>query len=150
MSVSLFKWGQGWWSLYDITSCLADWSHVPSVGLCPWSHVPSRGICPRGLCLGGLCPGSLCLKGLCQGVFVQGDLSPGVSVQGRSLPKGSLSEGVSVQGVAVQGGVSIRRLLPQSKKQVVRILLEFGGGGVVLATHTMVQFLEGGTHTTVL
>ena len=49
------KVGQG--SLYDITSCLADWAHVPwrglSVsgpmllpgGLCLWSHVPSRGLC---------------------------------------------------------------------------------------------------------
>ena len=37
--------------LYDVTSCLVAWSHVPSGGLCPWSHVPSR-----GLCLGRHCP----------------------------------------------------------------------------------------------
>ena len=37
-------------SLYDVTSCLTAWPHVPSVGgLCAWSHVPSGGW--------GLCPG---------------------------------------------------------------------------------------------
>ena len=30
-------------SLYNVTSCLAAWPHVPSGGLCLWSHVPSRG-----------------------------------------------------------------------------------------------------------
>ena len=29
--------------LYDVTSCLAAWSHDPSGGLCALSHVPSRG-----------------------------------------------------------------------------------------------------------
>ena len=29
--------------LYDVTSCLAVWSHVPSGGLCLWSHVPPGG-----------------------------------------------------------------------------------------------------------
>ena len=28
-------------SLYDVTSCLAAWSHVPFGGFCLWSHVPS-------------------------------------------------------------------------------------------------------------
>ena len=37
-----------WGSFYDVTSCLAVCSHVPSVG---W------GLCQEGLCLGGLCPG---------------------------------------------------------------------------------------------
>ena len=32
-------------SLYDVTSCLAVWSHVPSEGgLCLWSRVPSKGV----------------------------------------------------------------------------------------------------------
>ena len=31
-------------SLYDVTSFLATWSHVPCGGLCLWSHVPSRGV----------------------------------------------------------------------------------------------------------
>ena len=49
------------WSLYDVTSCLPPWSHVPSRGLCLWSHVPSRRcLCPGGLCVGGLCLGGLC------------------------------------------------------------------------------------------
>ena len=30
-------------SLYNVTFCLAAWSHVPSGGLCLWSNVPSRG-----------------------------------------------------------------------------------------------------------
>ena len=45
--------------LYDVISCLAAWSHVPSRGLCLWSHVPPRGVSvsgsmflPGGLCLG--------------------------------------------------------------------------------------------------
>ena len=41
--------------LYDVTSCLADRSHVPcgEGGLCLWSHVPSRGSLFRGdLCQG--------------------------------------------------------------------------------------------------
>ena len=33
--------GGGVCSLYDVTSCLAAWSPVPSRGLCLWSHVPS-------------------------------------------------------------------------------------------------------------
>ena len=45
MSVILSTSGQrGGGSLYDVTSCLAAWSHVPSGGsLCLWSHVPLRG-----------------------------------------------------------------------------------------------------------
>ena len=64
-------------SLYDVTSCLAAWSHVPSGGgLCLWSHVPSR----RGLCPGG----SLCL-----GVFsVQRSLSGREFLSGRPPPYG--------------------------------------------------------------
>ena len=34
--------------LYDVTSCLTAWSHVPSGGLCAWSHVPSWGDVPTG------------------------------------------------------------------------------------------------------
>ena len=32
-------------SLYDVTSCLSAWSHIPlgGGGVCAWSHVPSRG-----------------------------------------------------------------------------------------------------------
>ena len=33
----------GLWSLYDVTSYLATWSHTPSRGLCPWSHIPFGG-----------------------------------------------------------------------------------------------------------
>ena len=44
-------------SLYDVTSCLAAWSHVPSGGF----SVPGPMFLPAGLCLGGLCPGGRCL-----------------------------------------------------------------------------------------
>ena len=46
LSVILFTGGRG--SLYDVTSCLAAWSHVPSGGLCLWFHVPSGGSLSRG------------------------------------------------------------------------------------------------------
>ena len=37
------------WSLYDVTSCLAAWSHVAfQGGLCLWSHVPSGKSPSRG------------------------------------------------------------------------------------------------------
>ena len=85
-------------SLYDVTSCLAAWFHVPSGGslfLVPYSY--------WGLCQGGLCQGGLCLGSLCRRVSVQGGLCPrGVSVQGGSLSKGGLCPGVSVQGVSLQ------------------------------------------------
>ena len=35
--------------LYDVTSCLAAWSHDPSGGLCALSHVPSRGSAYGGM-----------------------------------------------------------------------------------------------------
>ena len=49
--------------LYDVTSCLAVWSHVPSGkgGLCAWSHVPSGGLCTGASLSGGVCPGGVCL-----------------------------------------------------------------------------------------
>ena len=66
-------------SLYDVTSCLADWSHVLSReslsrrvsvqgvsfqgGLCPGGLCP-RGFYPRGLCPGSLCPGGSVWRGL--------------------------------------------------------------------------------------
>ena len=47
MSVILFTGGR--WSMYDVTSCLAVWSHVPS-----WWGVSISGpmFLPGGLCLG--------------------------------------------------------------------------------------------------
>ena len=94
----------GGWSLYEVTSCLVAWSHVPSGGcLCLWSHVPSRwvhgGLCARGSLSkgslsgkGGLCVGGLCARGLCAGVSVLGGLCAWGSLSGR----GSLSRKVSV------------------------------------------------------
>ena len=82
-------------SLYDVTSCLAAWCHVPSRGVSVWDS-----LCPGGLCLGVCVQGSLCpgvsvwgflARGLCLGVSVQRSLSKGVSVWG------SLSKGVSVR-----------------------------------------------------
>ena len=64
---------QGEGSLYNVTSCLAVWSDVPSGGLCLWSHVPSGGggLCPGRLSLGALHPGDLCLGVSVQGVSVR-------------------------------------------------------------------------------
>ena len=85
--------GWGWWSLYDVTSCLAAWSHVPSWGFCLWSHVPS---------MGSLFRGSLSW-GLCLGVSVYGSLSRGVSVAGIFVQRGiSVLGGISVWGMSVR------------------------------------------------
>ena len=100
----------------DFTSCLADCSHVPSMGvslsggprpgwgslsrvgglnpgwlLCPGWGSPSRGLCPEGF----LSRGSLSIR-----MSVQGGVSvQGVSIQGNLCPGwGSVSRvGVSVQ-----------------------------------------------------
>ena len=81
--------GWGWWSLYDVTSCLAAWSHVPSWGFCLWSHVPSMGSLFRGSLSGGLC-----LRVSVQGGFCRGDLcSKGdLCLGGGSLSGGCLSD----------------------------------------------------------
>ena len=54
MSVILSTEERG--SLYDVTSCLATWSHDPSGGLCLWSHVPCRGgdLSVTGVCIQGV------------------------------------------------------------------------------------------------
>ena len=69
-------------SLYNVTSCLAAWSHVFSggslslvpcsfqgvsvqEGLCPMGISVKGSLCRRGLCLGGLCPWGLCSGALC-------------------------------------------------------------------------------------
>ena len=72
LQVSVCSWGRG--SLYDVTSCLVDWSH-------DWSHVSSERVSVSGL---------MFLRG---GVYVQGILSRGF-LSRLSLPEGCLSEGV--------------------------------------------------------
>ena len=49
--------------LYDVTSCLAAWSHVPS-----GNFSVHRGLCPGGLCEGCLCERGISVKGgsLCE------------------------------------------------------------------------------------
>ena len=37
--------------MYDVTSCLAAWSHVPSGGLCPGGSL-SRGLYREGVSVG--------------------------------------------------------------------------------------------------
>ena len=50
----LFTGGKKGAALYDVTSCLAAWSHVPSTGV----SVPGSMFCPQGsLTGGGLCRG---------------------------------------------------------------------------------------------
>ena len=112
MSVVLST-GRG--SLYDVISCLAAWSYVPSRGFCHWSHIPTRGslfrggdLCPRGLCSGGLCPVESLSKGFSvQGGPMFGSLYLGFLLGGslddlclEDLYLGSLS-GVSVRRVSV-------------------------------------------------
>ena len=78
--------GRGRRSLYNVTSCPAAWSHVPSEGclsLVPcsfWRSLSgvlfrrgslSVGLCLGDLCLGGLCLGGLCLGGLCLGLCTE-------------------------------------------------------------------------------
>ena len=66
-------------SLYDVTSCLAAWSHVPSRGV----SIPGPMFLPGGsLCVESLSRGSL-PRGICdQGISMKG----GVSVKGERDP----------------------------------------------------------------
>ena len=103
-------WGGG---VFDATSCLAA-----------WSHVPSRGVLVSGpmFLLGDLCPGG----SLSRGVSVGGSLPRSVvSVQEWSLcPEvESLSRGtsvwgrVSVQGISVRGSLSRGGLCQRDPQQ---------------------------------
>ena len=90
--------GEG--SLYDVTFCLAAWSHVHSRGLCLWPHVPSRGVSVQ------------------RRVSVQG-----VSVWDRDPVQGGGRGLCSVGGLCPAGSLSGRH--PTfGEEQVVRILLE--------------------------
>ena len=93
MSVILSK-GKG--SLYDVTSSLATWSHVPSRGslsrgTCRGVFVlresPSLGVCPGGLFCKKKSRGSLSWESLSR------DLCPGGSLSRGLCPGGSLSRG---------------------------------------------------------
>ena len=107
-------------SLYDVTSCMDAWSHIPSRGslslaACSFWGSVSGGSLLGGLCLGWSLSGGLCLEGSLSrcwslsGVLCQGrSLCPGEG----SLSKGSLSRRVSVQGdlcpgVSLSKGVSV-------------------------------------------
>ena len=102
-------------SLYDVTSCLAAWFHVPSVGgLHLWSQVSLKGLCP-GWSLsrvvsvqGGLCPGwSLSRWSLSRLVSVQGGLYPGWSLSRVFCPGWSMSRGLCPRE-SLPKGVSVR------------------------------------------
>ena len=55
-------------SLYNVTSYLAGWPHVPSGGLCPGGSV-SRGVCVQGVSVKGVCVQEVSVEGgLCLGV----------------------------------------------------------------------------------
>ena len=123
-------------SLYNVNSCLAAWSHVPSgmgvsvmVPCSFWKEISMPGpMFLLGVSVqGGFCQGSL------SGVSVQGSLSGGVSVkrisvQGCLCPggcvQGSLSSVISVQGVSVRGYLPDRDLL-YDEERAVHILLEY-------------------------
>ena len=68
-------------TLYDVTTCLAAWSHVPSGGSLSL-HAHSGGSV-QGSVSGGLCPGGSMSRGSLSGGLCLG----GVSVQGDSIPK---------------------------------------------------------------
>ena len=89
----------GMGSLYDATSCLAAWCHVPSRGFCLSFHVPSGGISVRG--------GSLSERFLSRGSLSEGPLSRGLCPEG-------LSSGVSLQGGLYQ------RVLPDTDPHRVK------------------------------
>ena len=79
--MSFYSHGGG--SLYDVISCLAAWSNVPSGGFLSLVKCSLLGeSLSGGLCRGGLCP---------RGSLSKGSLPGGVCVQG-----GSLSERVSL------------------------------------------------------
>ena len=56
-------------SLYDVTSCLAAWSHVPSRVSVSGSMFLPGGLCPGGVSVQrSFCPGEVSVPGgLCQG-----------------------------------------------------------------------------------
>ena len=117
-SVILFTGG----SLYDVTSCLADWSYVPSGGSVSLVPCSFWGSLSGGSLSGDLCTGvSLSRGSLSRRVSFQGSLCPGgVSVWGRSL-----SRGVSVQGCL--SGDPLGREPPSPHhgyERAVRILLK--------------------------
>ena len=84
-------------SLYDVTSCLAACSNIPSriVSVSGPMFLPG-GSLPRGSM-----PGRVSVQG---GVSLGGSLSREVSVKGCLCPGVSLSRGVSVQGCLCPGG----------------------------------------------
>ena len=102
--------GEGGLSLYDVTSCLAAWSHVPSAWHLCLISCSFSGVCVQGVSAQGslrprmcLCPG--------EGLSVYWGLCPGRRglCPVRSLSRESLSRDpcprVSVEGcVSVQGG----------------------------------------------
>ena len=109
---------RGGGSLYNITSCLAAWSHsgkgvfVPGSmfllegDLYAWSHVPSWGSLSRGSLSGvsvqGSVEGRFCQEDLCPGVYLsRGGVSRGLCPAG-SLSRGSLSGGDPRQRPPVQ------------------------------------------------
>ena len=115
VSVILFIGGRGE-SLYDVTSCLASWPHVPSRGslsLVPcsfWGVVSVR----RGVSVHrGLCQERISVRwGLCQeGISVRREVSVRRVVSVRR--EVSVRRVVSVRReVSVRTGVSVRRNLP--------------------------------------
>ena len=84
-------------SLYDVSSCLAAWSHVPSGGLYLWSHVSSRGLCPRSLSMGALSGESLSRRGLCPGGLCQGDLLYGEECSSSSNRNGQKNRKIGIR-----------------------------------------------------
>ena len=93
--------------IYDVTSCLDAWSHVPSMekGLCLWSHVTSWSLCLWSHVISG----SLCFW--CHA-------SSGVSLTETLWTKTSLDREPLDRDLLGQ------RQRPPHKERVVRILLE--------------------------
>ena len=82
-------------SLYDVTFCLAAWSHVPPKGV---------SVSVQGSLSGRTSFRRVSFQGVSvQGVSVQEVLCTGVSVQGGLCPGGSLSSESLSSGFSVQG-----------------------------------------------
>ena len=120
-------------SLYDVTSCLAAWSHVPSGCLGVFVSYPmflpgrwlggslSRGVSVSGGLFRGLCPGVSVQERVSVVSVQQGSLSSGgLFVQGGLCPGEISFPGVSVGG----GAICPRRSLSYGKEWMVCILLE--------------------------
>ena len=101
--------------LYDVTSCLAAWSHVPSGGLCPWSHIPSGKSLSRRVREGGLCRET-------PGIRKAGGLHPTVMVSCVWILSSALTICINVNVLILSSSAGYFRLQKRNLHQQVPVV----------------------------